>query len=75
MYAFLPVSFNFLVQIAHYKIPKYFLFKEETEFPLTVTNKVKKYEMRSISIKELGLEQVKSHLDRIASAYVKPVLR
>uniref|UniRef100_A0A914DMD3 Medium-chain acyl-CoA ligase ACSF2, mitochondrial n=1 Tax=Acrobeloides nanus TaxID=290746 RepID=A0A914DMD3_9BILA len=52
-------------KIAHYKIPKYILFKEENEFPLTVTNKVKKYEMREISIKELRLIQVKSHLEKL----------
>ena len=40
-------------QIAHYKIPKYFKFTED--FPMTVTGKVRKVEMREISVKELGL--------------------
>ncbi len=43
-------------KIAHYKIPKYFKFTDE--FPMTVTGKIRKVEMRKISIKELGLEQV-----------------
>mmetsp|Transcript_4949 Transcript_4949/g.3560 ORF Transcript_4949/g.3560 Transcript_4949/m.3560 type:complete len:82 (+) Transcript_4949:1548-1793(+) len=33
--------------IAHFKIPRYFRFVKE--FPLTVTNKVKKNEMRHLS--------------------------
>ena len=40
-------------QIAHYKVPKYFKFTEE--FPMTVTGKVRKVEMREISVAELGL--------------------
>ena len=40
--------------IAHYKIPKYFKFVEGC--PKTVTGKIRKVEMREISIKELGLE-------------------
>jgi fatty-acyl-CoA synthase len=43
-------------QIAHYKIPKYWKFV--TKFPLTVTGKVRKNDMRETSIKELGLENV-----------------
>lgn len=46
------------MQIAHFKIPQYILFKKENEFPLTVTGKVKKYEIRELSKIELGLEQV-----------------
>ncbi len=42
-------------KIAHYKIPKYYRFTED--FPMTVTGKVRKVEMRSISIKELQLEK------------------
>lgn len=42
-------------QIATFKIPKYWKFTEE--FPMTVTGKVRKVEMREISIKELGLEE------------------
>lgn len=40
-------------QIATYKIPKYFKFT--TEFPTTVTGKIRKIEMREISSKELEL--------------------
>ena len=40
-------------QIAHYKVPKYFKFTDD--FPMTVTGKVRKVEMREISVKELGL--------------------
>lgn len=41
-------------QIAHYKIPRYFKFT--ANFPMTVTGKIRKVEMRETSIKELGLE-------------------
>ncbi|MCB0649975.1 MAG: AMP-binding protein [Saprospiraceae bacterium] len=41
-------------QIAHYKIPEHFKFTEE--FPMTVTGKIRKVEMRKISVKELGIE-------------------
>ena len=41
-------------QIASFKIPRYFRFCEG--FPLTVTGKVRKVEMREISVRELGLE-------------------
>jgi fatty-acyl-CoA synthase len=41
-------------QIATFKIPRYFKFCDG--FPLTVTGKVRKVEMREISVKELGLE-------------------
>ncbi len=43
-------------KIAHYKIPKYIKFTDS--FPMTVTGKIRKVEMREISIKELGLEDV-----------------
>jgi fatty-acyl-CoA synthase len=42
-------------KIAHYKIPRYIKFTED--FPMTVTGKIRKVEMRTISIKELGLEE------------------
>ncbi|PIO77839.1 AMP-binding enzyme [Teladorsagia circumcincta] len=45
------------VEIAHFKIPRYILFKKEHEFPLTVTGKVKKFEIREQSKIELGLQQ------------------
>jgi fatty-acyl-CoA synthase len=41
-------------QIATFKIPRYFRFCEG--FPLTVTGKVRKVEMREISVRELGLD-------------------
>lgn len=41
-------------KIAHYKVPKYWKFVDE--FPMTVSGKVRKVEMREISIKELGME-------------------
>ncbi len=40
-------------KIAQYKIPLYWKFVEE--FPMTVSGKVRKVEMREISIQELGL--------------------
>lgn len=44
-------------KIAHFKRPKY--WKIVSEFPMTVSGKIKKGEMRDISTKELGLEHVK----------------
>ena len=40
-------------KIAHYKVPRYVKFVDE--FPMTVTGKVRKVEMREVSIGELGL--------------------
>ena len=40
-------------RIAHYKVPRYVKFV--AEFPMTVTGKVRKVEMREQSIEELGL--------------------
>ncbi|MGI8753679.1 MAG: AMP-binding protein [Acidimicrobiales bacterium] len=40
-------------RIAHHKIPRYVRIADD--FPMTVTGKVRKVEMRSISIEELGL--------------------
>ena len=40
-------------RIAHYKIPRY--LRLTAEFPMTVTGKVRKVEMREVSIAELGL--------------------
>jgi fatty-acyl-CoA synthase len=42
-------------KIAHYKVPRYVKFVDE--FPMTVTGKVRKIEMREISIGELGLAE------------------
>ena len=41
-------------KIAHFKIPRYVKFV--SEFPMTVTGKVRKVEMRDRSIAELGLD-------------------
>jgi len=40
-------------QLARFKVPRYVLFVDE--FPMTVTGKVRKVEMREISIETLGL--------------------
>lgn len=42
-------------KIAHYKVPKYWKFVDE--FPMTISGKIRKVEMREIAIKELGLER------------------
>jgi fatty-acyl-CoA synthase len=42
-------------QIAPYKIPKYWKFVEK--FPMTVTGKIRKVEMREAAIVELGLQE------------------
>jgi len=52
-------------KIAHFKIPKYILFKNDYEFPKTVTGKIKKYEMRAISTYELELQNVESHFAQL----------
>ncbi|KMQ65623.1 AMP-binding protein [Chryseobacterium angstadtii] len=44
-------------RIAHYKVPKYWKFVDE--FPMTISGKIRKVEMREISIKELQLETFK----------------
>jgi fatty-acyl-CoA synthase len=44
-------------KIAHYKVPKYWKFVDE--FPMTISGKIRKVEMREISIKELELDQLK----------------
>lgn len=41
-------------KIAHFKVPKYFKFT--ADFPMTVTGKIRKIEMRQISIKEMNLD-------------------
>lgn len=40
-------------KIAHYKVPKYWKFVDE--FPMTISGKIRKVEMREISMKELGI--------------------
>lgn len=44
-------------QIAHFKRPTYWKFVHE--FPMTVSGKIRKVEMREIAIKELNLEHIK----------------
>ncbi|KAK7082678.1 Acyl-CoA synthetase member 2 mitochondrial [Halocaridina rubra] len=41
-------------KIAHFKIPRYIMFKEE--FPRTVTGKIQKFQMRKVTIEELSLK-------------------
>ena len=41
-------------KIAHYKVPRHIKFVDE--FPMTVTGKVRKVEMREVSVAELNLE-------------------
>ena len=41
-------------KLAHYKVPRY--VKIVDEFPMTVTGKVRKVEMRTVSVEELGLQ-------------------
>ncbi|MDQ6645301.1 MAG: AMP-binding protein [Chloroflexota bacterium] len=45
-------------QIAHFKIPRYIKFVDA--FPMTVTGKIMKFQMREQSTKELGLDSVAS---------------
>jgi fatty-acyl-CoA synthase len=45
-------------QIAHYKIPRYIKFVDD--FPMTVTGKIQKYQMRQQSTQELGLQDAAS---------------
>ena len=41
-------------RLAHYKVPRY--VRVVDEFPMTVTGKVRKVEMRERSVQELGLQ-------------------
>src|SRR5690606_27080637 len=45
-------------QIAHYKIPRYVKFVDG--FPMTVTGKIQKFEMRKAMIAELSLVEAKT---------------
>jgi fatty-acyl-CoA synthase len=45
-------------QITYYKIPRYIRFVDG--FPMTVTGKVQKFEMRAAMIAELGLDEAKT---------------
>ncbi|MBK1897763.1 AMP-binding protein [Chryseobacterium paridis] len=46
-------------KISHYKIPKYWKFVDE--FPMTISGKIRKVEMREISVKELNLNHLKNN--------------
>ena len=48
---------EYCLQIAHFKRPKYWKFV--TEFPMTISGKIRKVEMKEISTQELGLGYVK----------------
>ena len=50
------MTINSKAVIAHFKIPQY--IRCVSEFPMTVTGKVRKMEMREQSITQLGLESV-----------------
>jgi fatty-acyl-CoA synthase len=41
-------------KLAHYKVPRYVKIVED--FPMTVTGKIRKVEMRQVSVEELGLQ-------------------
>ena len=43
-------------RIAHFKIPKYVVFVDS--YPLTPSGKVKKFELRKMAIKDLGLDDI-----------------
>ncbi|MBA3524356.1 MAG: AMP-binding protein [Geodermatophilaceae bacterium] len=45
-------------RLAHYKVPRYLKLVED--FPMTVTGKIRKVEMREVSIGELGLDAAAS---------------
>ncbi len=47
---------EFCLVIAHYKRPKYWKFVQE--FPMTISGKIRKVEMRENSVKELNLEDI-----------------
>ncbi len=43
-------------QIAHYKIPRYWMIVDE--FPMTVTGKIQKFKIRDMAVRELDLQPV-----------------
>src|SRR3712207_8939636 len=49
-----PYTTLFRSRLAHYKVPRY--VKVVEEFPMTVTGKIRKVEMRQVSVEELGLQ-------------------
>ncbi|SDX72168.1 fatty-acyl-CoA synthase [Modestobacter sp. DSM 44400] len=46
-------------KLAHYKVPRY--VKVVEAFPMTVTGKVRKIEMREVAVGELGLQSAAAH--------------
>ena len=57
MFAFLALTTK--GKIARYKVPRYIRFT--SDFPTTVTGKIRKFKMRQTSITELGLQDA-SHV-------------
>ena len=51
-------------KLAHYKLPKYVVVVDE--FPMTVTGKVRKIQMREESTKKLGLVGVGHHSEEVS---------
>jgi fatty-acyl-CoA synthase len=43
-------------KLAHFKIPRY--VHVVAEFPMTVTGKIRKVEMRQVSVELLGLQKI-----------------
>ena len=54
-------------KIAHYKIPRYVQVVDE--FPMTVTGKVQKFEMREIAVEELGPRSGRGDEDRMNKVF------
>ena len=52
-------------KLAHYKIPRYVLLVDE--FPMTVTGKIRKVQMREETTEKLGLQQTGHGLTQVAS--------
>ena len=50
-------------KLAHYKIPRYVLLVDE--FPMTVTGKIRKVQMREETTEKLGLTDVERRAQRV----------
>jgi fatty-acyl-CoA synthase len=55
--------------ISRHKVPKYIRFVDS--FPLTASGKVKKFELRELLIKELGLEDAARAADGLKRSPVR----
>ena len=53
-------------KLAHYKIPRYVLLVDE--FPMTVTGKIRKVQMREETAEKLGLGLATARPDGVADA-------